>query len=536
MSKLRRAVTDDNGFTLVTVTIAMMILGLFAVGAWAAANGDLPSDRQDLDRKRAFEAAEAGLQWYSSQLQRDTNYWTYCTDSGVTDQTQVPAFVQLQGTRSSWRSVIGADTDVTSTPSTNAAQFAIEVMTPGTKTKCGTDPTNTLLANGILRIRSTGSYNGKTRQVIGTFRRSGFLDYVWYTKWETQSPLVYDSSSQSWAATNCGKGRKTRSSSCKELQFPNGDQVKGPIHTEDDSLLVCNSPTFGRNSGDKIEILGATAQSNASVPSGSCGNSPNWAGTLQIPAKSVDLPESNGAIAQVADLKYTGTTCLNFKTGGVMDIYNNLTCTGTPTGSKTLSGDTTIYVSSSSACTAYNVTQTYPSQPSCGNVGVKGTYSTNVTVASDNDIVIVGDLVHSGTGLMGLIANQFVRVYHPVGSNCGDNVYNASGRPWVNQIDAAILATNGSFLNDNATCGDALGNLTINGAIAQKWRGIIGQTYSSCDRNGRNCTTGNNGYIKDYNYDDRLRYREPPNFLDPLTVSWNLLRSSEQAPVKSGAS
>jgi Tfp pilus assembly protein PilX len=539
-SKVRRSIADDSGFTLVTITIAMMILGLFAVGAWAAANNDLPANRKDLDRKRAYEAAEAGLQWYSSQLQRDTNYWTDCTDAGVTDQSKVPSFVQLQGTRTSWRSVIGSDTDVTSTPSTNAAQFAIEVMTPGTKTKCGSDPTNTLLSSGILRIRSTGSYNGKTRQVVGTFRRSGFLDYVWYTKWETQSPLVYDSSDQVWADNNCGVGRNTRNAnatrdnSCADLQFPNGDQIRGPIHTEDDSLLVCTSPTFGRSAADKIEIVGATTQANASTNVSGCSNSPNWAGTLQFPAKSVDLPESNGAIAQVADLKYTGTTCLEFKTGSQMSVYANLTCTGTPTKTVTLTGDTTIYVSSSSVCSPYAVTQTYPSQPSCGNVGVKGTYSNNITIASDNDIVVVGDLKHEGTGLMGLVANQFVRVYHPVGSGCGNNVNNSSGNIWVTQIDAAILATNGSFLNDNAVCGEAEGNLQINGAIAQKWRGIIGQTYSTCDRYGRNCTSGVHGYIKSYFYDDRLRYREPPNFLDPVTVTWNLLRESEQSPVASG--
>jgi hypothetical protein len=42
------------------------------------------------------------------------------------------------------------------------------------------------------------------------------------------------------------------------------------------------------------------------------------------------------------------------------------------------------------------------------------------------------------------------------------------------------------------------------------------------------------GYLKDYQYDDRLKYREPPQFLDPVTSSWNLLRESEQAPVLTG--
>jgi len=521
MSFHRKALADQSGFTMITVIITMSILGLFAVGAWGAANNDLPVGRQDADRKRAYEAAEAGLQWYTYQLQRDTNYWTYCGDNSKT-----PAYVQLKGTRAAWRPVGGADTDVdTATAKNLNAEFAIEQIPNGTTTTaaCLADPSSKLLSNGVLRIRSTGRYNGKMRQVVGTFRRSGFLDYVWYTKWETQSPQVYDDSDISWASTNCGKGRKTRSGSCMDLQFPDRDAINGPMHTEDDSLLVCDSPDFGRDAGDKIEILGATTKANASVASGGCGNNPNWNGTVQLPAKSVDLPESNGALSSVADRTYQGTTCLQFNSGDTMSVYANLTCAGSPTSTVTLTGDTTIWVANKAACSGYDVAQQYTNSTNCGDVGVKGTYSKNITIGSADDIVVVGNLTHTGDGLMGLVANQFVRVYHPVNwsnGNCTTNALPSS--QWVNFIDAAILATTGSFLADNAKCGAALNTLTIKGAIAQKWRGIIGQTNS-------NGTV--NGYIKSYNYDDRLRYREPPNFLDPVTVTWNLLRESEQTPV-----
>ena len=69
-------------------------------------------------------------------------------------------------------------------------------------------------------------------------------------------------------------------------------------------------------------------------------------------------------------------------------------------------------------------------------------------------------------------------------------------------IDAAILAINHSFIVDNYGCGSDLGTLTVNGAIAQKYRGAVG-------------TTGGNGYVKNYNYDDRLKYIEPPSFIEP---------------------
>ena len=41
---------------------------------------------------------------------------------------------------------------------------------------------------------------------------------------------------------------------------------------------------------------------------------------------------------------------------------------------------------------------------------------------------------------------------------------------------------------------------------------------------------GNSGYTKDYWYDDRLKYRNPPLFLDPVNAAWGILRETEQLP------
>jgi hypothetical protein len=38
------------------------------------------------------------------------------------------------------------------------------------------------------------------------------------------------------------------------------------------------------------------------------------------------------------------------------------------------------------------------------------------------------------------------------------------------------------------------------------------------------------GYAKDYEYNDALRYRSPPYFLDPLQAAWRVVRASEQVP------
>ena len=104
--------------------------------------------------------------------------------------------------------------------------------------------------------------------------------------------------------------------------------------------------------------------------------------------------------------------------------------------------------------------------------------------------------------MLGLVANNFVRVYHPYETK---ETYNSRTRQTETEcvngpgslhgvtIDAAILAILHSFIVDNYNCGEQLGKLTVNGAIAQKYRGAVG-------------TTGGTGYLKNYNYDSRLRY------------------------------
>jgi hypothetical protein len=163
--------------------------------------------------------------------------------------------------------------------------------------------------------------------------------------------------------------------------------------------------------------------------------------------------------------------------------------------------------------------------PGCGNVWIQGTYNSDITIGADNDIIVTDDFKSSNlsTVLGGLVANNFVRVFHPAtfGSGTGGCIEN--GGPGTIQIDAAILALNHSFIVDNWYCGSPLGTLTVNGAVAQKYRGTVG-THS-----GGTVVTG---YAKDYNYNATLRYREPPYFVNPTEAAWRVVRQNEQVPAR----
>src|SRR4051812_15873024 len=99
----------------------------------------------------------------------------------------------------------------------------------------------------------------------------------------------------------------------------------------------------------------------------------------------------------------------------------------------------------------------------CGDVYVSGTAASDLTIASANDIIIDGNIDHASGVVLGLIANNFVRIYHPVDlSTCPSNTSNAGGtnlttsagdpgHGWMRNlsVNAAILALNDSFIVDN---------------------------------------------------------------------------------------
>ncbi|MGZ8765933.1 MAG: hypothetical protein ACXW2C_09615, partial [Acidimicrobiia bacterium] len=71
----------------------------------------------------------------------------------------------------------------------------------------------------------------------------------------------------------------------------------------------------------------------------------------------------------------------------------------------------------------------------------------------------------------------------------------------------AILSVNHSARVQVYNRGALLGNLNITGAIAQRYRGIVG-------------LIGSTGFLKNYVYDNRLKYLSPPKFLDPIAAAW----------------
>ncbi len=505
---VRRA-TSESGFTLIAAVIGTSVIMLLAVVAVAAVEGDVNITQNDLAHKQAFEAAKAGIDYYAFHLNADNSYWTHCTE------VPAPSAVNQQGSTANRRSV----------PGNTGATYAIELIPATGQSTCNPKTVETATTSmieqkgseaGSFRIRSNGFDENNKVSLIATFKRASFLDYMYFTQLETSDPVTYgNEATVKGAYEQCtltyqqGRYEKPIPNSggefCDKISFISADTIKGPLHTND-SLAICGNPTFGRSAADMIEV-------SASSPGwfSTCnGSKPTFTGTYITGAPVLTPPPSNSQLASIAEpsFKFEGQVriCLS---GTSMTVGTGGTCTGKYSGPIPSNG--VVYVKNGTCSSTYTPFETtYPETSGCGNVYVKGSYTGQLTIAAENDIIINGNLTKGSNGLLGLIANNFVRVYHPC-----NNSGNLAGSLTNPTIEAAILTINHSFIVDNYNCGEQLGALTVDGAIAQKFRGPVG-TFGG----------GSTGYTKNYIYDDRLRYVEPPDFLEPVQSAWIIGRET----------
>src|SRR5439155_20623653 len=202
MSGLRARLAEERGFTMILAIMVLLIAMSVGVGAWTAASGDVGNGSYAHDQKRAWAGAEAGVQWYQAQLAQDPSYWSHCTNVPIpTGETSMPVNQKYDGvTPRKWRTIPGA-TD----------QFTVELLPAPGSTQCieNNDASMVDPATRTFRIRVTGrprsgaaSCDGATsggsaagscpakRSIIATFRRSSFLDFLYFSDYETLTPAL----------------------------------------------------------------------------------------------------------------------------------------------------------------------------------------------------------------------------------------------------------------------------------------------------------------------------------------------------------
>jgi len=531
------AATGDQGIALVGVILSMAILSLFLLSSLAyALNGTVPA-RKDQDAKTAIGAAEAGIDEFIARLNADTTYIGRTNYPGNTNvDTSNTAF------STAGRVIPGTGTQ--------GARFNYSVLTTAAQTA----------QNGVIRLTVTGTSspgNGGaavSRTLTATLQPKGFLSFVYLTDYEVVDPALLGSPAAcaNYYYASGSLPARTTVSGCTEIQWQTGDVVAGPMHSND-ALQV---------NGD-VNFTSVKTETSWPATNGAAATAKTWWGTEPYPlagfspkyAASIPLPSSNNTLLQnlTPDVDgdsstpvgpgcyYTGATRIILQ-GTTMKVLSPSTTRSdtsqsspqcynpsTPTVEQTVPIPPVIYIdSSSSGCTVGAIgypmsTEVYTAGTSSalswgispnyactrGSAYVQGASNTQVTIAAKDDVVITGDITltggTSGTNVVGLIAGNFAWVYHPVKAG---NVNLLTSTQDVNNVAAAILALRHSFVVQNWSAGANLGNLNVTGSISQKFRGAVGQ--------------GTAGYLKNYVYDSRLSYLQPPFFLTPVGSPWQL--------------
>lgn len=536
---------SEAGFTMIPTVIGISLMAALTLVAVTAVGGDTHMTVRDSQAKQAYEAAKAGIDDYAYRLHANTGYWTSCSDNaGDAVNPQ------------------GSTTKKLKVPGSTTAEYALELLpstSQSTYTQCSTaNPTMSMLQStdplkGTFRVRSRGYAGSSEAKIVATFKPASFLDYVYFTQRETSDPHTYGSTtlieaaekqcSKSIAEKRYAKEISSGNGYCDVIRFVTGDSINGPMHTND-AFVICGSPKLGRSAADPVEVSGPPkgwfSEGEIEHDDGDCtGSDKNFLGTLTANSSVLTPPPTNNELNLVAfpQFRFKGQVriCLSGTSMTVLTYSTANSCENPitpPLYSGAIPSNGVVYVESgvcsSKKYTPFNVSyEVNAENEGCGNAYVQGNYTGQLTIGTYNDIIITGSVCNESCSttlpfktdaVLGLVANNFVRIYHPT------KIETISGSPkCLNttgaletgvRVDAAVLGIAHSFIVDSYNCGKAMGTLTVNGAIAQYYRGAVGTG------------SGSTGYLKSYNYDSRLKYIQPPSFISPVKTAWVIGRET----------
>lgn len=170
-ARLRRRVDGDEGAALVLVLGTMVILTMFALTSLGLVMGAMKPTRVDQDSKRAFAAAQAGVDDFIARSNsNDTYYKNVATDTSnlaIAPTPAAPRGATVPGSR------------------VNDQTFRYRMLSSVTE----------VAQTGTIRLEVTGYATNKSdvvsRKVIANLRPDSFLNYIYVTNYEVQDPELY---------------------------------------------------------------------------------------------------------------------------------------------------------------------------------------------------------------------------------------------------------------------------------------------------------------------------------------------------------
>ena len=418
----------EDGISMIITLGVMLVTGSLLVAAFTSGIGEVRLTNTNVASKKAYYAAQAGISEYAAHMTQDSNYLTYCT-------TPTPANKALNQVSEGTKNRVAV-------PGTTDEEYAITLLpaetAPAADKQCDrahlveTMIESSGAAAGTFRVESTGFSGSEKRTLIATFRNANFVSFIWYDEYETGDPVLYGREDERNEAkyAECGQFYGERPSFCSTFDnyFISGETIKGPMHTED-HVGISGNPVFGRNINDRIEF-GHSYQGDSGYSAESNGGSasPVFVGTHIPPNEvpSLKPPPGDEELEHIVEEKYH----FEDKTEIILEGNAMTRQAARRQQSQRIDFEHGIPPQRSRVRLRRLRAALLPLRPEtrihedseCGNVYVHGEYSTSLTIASQNDVVINGNIttphhaegLPTSTAILGLVANNFVRICHPL--------------------------------------------------------------------------------------------------------------------------
>jgi type II secretory pathway pseudopilin PulG len=551
-SRRTRRSGGEEGFALITTVLVIALLAAFSLVVLQQTLSSTTLSKKDQSWVAALGAAQAGVDDYLSRL-NDTG-GGYATWSTTNPDPANPA-MGFTGGAAKWAPVPTAGGEA------SRGSFHYDVDTTGFT------GSSTVASNGNIIVSSTGRVGTRSRTITATVRRSGFVDYVYFTDLETQAPLTYSTqAARDAAVANCTAyyGTRPAAPTCTDISFSN-DVLNGPVHSND-TMLICGNVAF--------KDATTTGSGPVAANGGKAYRTDGCASTTgttflrpeePLPVKRIDLPTTNlglkaetTAVANPRGCLYVGPTKIVIR-GSQIRVTSPWTKTVTPGCAKdaffTIPVNGVVYVdvvpaegtpdpnswgaseAGKPTCPAggngNNVGYPIPTETGwyypckAGDVFIEQqdgaaahALQGRLTVSANNNLYVTNHIDYvggtGGSSFLGLIAEQFLYVWHPVSGSTNLNLP-GQATPFLDaRISAALLSVNHAIMVQHPGVGAPLGTLNVTGALIQRFRGIV--------------RTSGAAYAKNYVYDQRLRYDAPPKFLNPTISSFGAVRTAEARP------
>jgi hypothetical protein len=471
LTRIRR---DGEGFVLVVVILSLVVILGLVTAVMSYALGSQTLSRRDQDWNAALAAAEAGIDDYIFHLNQDGSYWQYGNNTvAPTDPRYGPAPPDGNSAFRTWAPVPGEASDAWYRYDRSTAQLSVDGTIRLTVTGRVGNVTRSLDASvrrrnfldflyfTDLETTDPALYPTSTNNRNSTWAQT-YCAKRYYEGRDIQGRTDF-----------AGDSDASSNDYCTEISFATVDTINGPLHSND-AIRISGNPQFLGDTSDSWKDPAGKRWWGSGSPSFKPGD-PEYSDALTMPPSNVDIKnETNPVFVDQPGCLFTGPTAITLRNDGTMDVISPFTqaknCTWPSNPATSMYGRFTttritlpstggvVYVQNvpstmgdpnyTSGCpysrpavggnggsgTTPNRTQplgfpqksditpssagTTPTGYGCrnGDAFLMGALSGRLTVAAENNIMLVGSTtyVNTSTNLLGLVANNYINVYHPV--------------------------------------------------------------------------------------------------------------------------